>query len=151
MKKKKDLLILKGQLANQTYNGLENRIQLFDGKYTTGYRVKEIRICPSAPQNQEEVLCVVSTEPLSAVPSSFDFSSNTNVAYVCWNAPNQTEHSEWKLIIRDNMAIEDLWIGVYSTGDETLINYYMELEKWEFPAWTGAGILVENISQAGPQ
>ena len=49
------------------------------------------------------------------------------------------------------MAIEDLWIGVYSTGDETLINYYMELEKWEFPAWTGAGILVENISQAGPQ
>ena len=29
--------------------------------------------------------------------------------------------------------------------------YYIVLQKYEFPAWTGAGFLVENLGQGGPQ
>ena len=150
MKRTKKALVLKGQIALQTYNGLENRLQLFDGKFTTGYRVVDFRICPKTPTSQEEVMALLSTEPKSGVPSTFNFSDNENVAYYLWNAPNQTEHSEWKLILPDNMAIEDLWISCYTTGDESHLNYYIELEEYEFPAWTGAGTLVRNLSQGGP-
>jgi len=150
MKKSRDKLILKGQIAMNTFNGLENRLQLFDGKYTTGYRVVDFKICPKIPTSQEEVMALISTEPKSGVPSSFNFQDNENVAYYLWNAPNQTEHSEWYLIIPDNMAIEDLYIACYTTGDEPLLNYYIELEKYEFPAWQGAGTLVKNLSQGGP-
>lgn len=141
--------IMKGQIDLNTYNSNQNRLHLFDGKFTTGYRVKDFRICPQVPTNVEEVMALISTMPKTGVPSSFNFADNENVAYYLWNAPNQTEHSEWKLILPDNMAVEDLWISCYTTGDETKLNYYVELEKFTFPAWDGAGILVEGISQ-GP-
>ena len=51
----------------------------------------------------------------------------------------------------DNMVVEDLWISAYSTSESGDLNYEITLEKYEFPAWTGAGVLVENLSQAGPQ
>ena len=148
MKKTGERRILKGRITMQTYNGDENRIQLFDGKFTTGWRIEEFRIIPKSPQNQEEVLSIISTEPLTGVPSTFDFRSNTNLAYACWGVPNQAAFSTWELIVDGNMAIEDLWISCYTTGDDTDLNYYIVLQKYEFPAWTGAGVLVENLSQA---
>ena len=142
--------VITGKITMNTYNGQENRIQLFDGKFTTGYRVKDFRICPKSPQNQEEVVAVVSTEPRSGVPSSLDFSNNEEVAYSLWNVPNQTAFSSWDLILPNNMAVMDLYVACYTTGDDDYLNYYLELEKYEFTAWDGAGTLVRNQSQAGP-
>jgi len=142
--------VVKGQIAMNTHGGAENRIQLFDGKFTTGYRITEFRICPKSPQNQEEVMAVVSTEPRGGVPSTIDFSSNIEVAYSFWNVPNQVDHSSWNWVIPDNMAIQDLWVSNYTTGDDTHLNYYLILEKYEFAAWDGAATLVRNQSQAGP-
>ena len=51
----------------------------------------------------------------------------------------------------DNMAIEDMWISAYSTSESTDLNYEITLEKYSFADWDGAAILVENLSQAGPQ
>ncbi len=142
--------ILKGQIAMQTYNGLENRIQLWDGKFTTGYRIVEFRIIPKSPQNQEEVMSILSTEPKSGVPANFNFNSNENLAYATWGVPNQTYFSSWNLIVEGNMAIEDLWISCYTTGDDTDLNYYIILEKYSMTDWEGAGVLVDNLNQGGP-
>ena len=144
------LKVVKGQITMNTHSGAENRIQLFDGKFTTGYRITEFRIVPKSPQNQEEVIAVVSTEPRGAVPSTLDFSNNEEVAYSLWNVPNQTEHSSWNWVVPDNMAVQDLWVSNYTTGDDTHLNYYLILEKYEFAAWDGAATLVRNQSQAGP-
>ena len=143
--------VRKGQVTMSSYNQDYNRIQLFDGRFTTGYRITEFRICPSQPTNSEEIVSTLTSEPLSGVPSTLDFGLNTLQAVSIYNAPNQTEHSEWKLIVSDNMVIEDLWIAFYTSGDDTLCNYYIELEQYSFPAWTGAATLVENLSQGGPQ
>ena len=146
MKAVKDgIKVLKGQITLNTYNGIENRIQLWDGKFTTGYRVTEFRICPRTPTSQEEIMAIISTEPKSSLGSTFNFQDNENVAYYLWNAPNQTEHSEWKLIVDGNMAIEDLWLSVYTTGDEPLVNYYIILEKYSMSDWEGAGVLVQVV------
>ena len=134
-----------------TYNGLENRIQLWDGKFTTGYRIVEFKIIPKSPQNQEEVLSIISTEPRSGVPSNFNLSLNQELAYATWNVPNQTEYSFWNLIVEGNMAIEDLWISCYTTGDDPLLNYYIVLEKYSMSDWEGAGVLVDNLNQGGSE
>ena len=142
--------VLRGQITMNTYNGLENRIQLWDGKFTTGYRIVEFKIIPKSPQNQEEVLSIISTEPRSGVPSNFNLSLNQELAYATWNVPNQTEYSFWNLIVEGNMAIEDLWISCYTTGDDPLLNYYIVLEKYSMSDWEGAGVLVDNLNQGGP-
>ena len=143
--------VLRGQITMNTYNGLENRIQLWDGKFTTGYRIVEFKIIPKSPQNQEEVLSIISTDPRSGVPSNFNLSLNQELAYATWNVPNQTEYSFWNLIVEGNMAIEDLWISCYTTGDDPLLNYYIVLEKYSMSDWEGAGVLVDNLNQGGSE
>ena len=127
-----------------TYAGEENRLNLFDGKYTTGYRVVEFRICPRAPTQEEEVAAMLTTKVRGSVPSVFDFKYKAQVAYACWNNPNPAVASDWSLVVEGNMAIEDLWISCYTTGDDFWLNYYIVLEKYEFPAWDGAGVIAEN-------
>lgn len=136
--------VLRGTLPIQTY---KNRIQIFDGLFSTGYRIVEFRIIPKTPSDSEEIICVASTEPHTSLQTTFDFSDNENVAYAAWNVPNQTAFSDWNLVIEDNMVVEDLWISCYSTGDEVYANYYMILEKYEFTDWTGALTMVRNRSQ----
>ena len=137
--------VLRGSIPLQTY---DNRLQLFDGLFTTGFRVVEFRVIPRSPQNQEEVLALLSTEDQGQVPTTYDFNNNENIAYAAWNVPNQTEHSDWNLVIEGNMIIEDLWLSAYTTGDDTHLNYYIVLDKYTFTEWNGALTMVRNRSQS---
>ncbi len=51
------------------------------------------------------------------------------------------------------MIIEDLYMSNYFPEGETDqdVNYFIVVQKYEFKAWDGAGILVANLAQAGPQ
>lgn len=131
-----------------TMNSYSNKIQLFDGEFTSGYRITGFWICPREPTNSEEIVAMLSTENRGAVPSSVDFSSNIDVGFYLWNTPNQTEGSHWNLIVEDTMVVRDLFFSCYSTGDDTHCNYYITLEKYEFTAWDGALTMVKNKSQA---
>lgn len=142
--------VLRGQIDAGTYQGSENRIQLFDGLYTTGYRIVEFKVQDSSPTANYEMLAKLSTEPKSNI-SVTNFSDVQELAYAGWAITNSANGFEGELIVEDNMAIEDLWISAYSPSDNRTCNYYIVLEKYTFPAWDGAGILVENLSQAGPQ
>ena len=147
MKRKKGgSKVIKGQITMNTHG---NRIRLFDGKFTTGFRVTEFRILPKSPQNQEEVIAVLATKAQGAVPSTLDFGNNTQIAYSLWNTPNQTEHSSWDLVVAENMAVEDLFLSCYTTGDDTHLNFYIRLDKYDFSAWDGAGTMVAADSQTG--
>jgi len=151
MKRVKDgKRILRGQIATGTYQGSENRIHLFDGVFTTGYRIVEFKVMDGSPTANYEIFAKVSTEPKSNI-SAPDFSDVQELAYAGWAITNSANGFEGELIMEDNMAIEDLWISAYSSSDNRTCNYYLVLEKYTFPSWDGAGILVENLSQGGPQ
>jgi hypothetical protein len=142
--------VLMGNITTGTYSGSENRIQLFDGKFTTGFRVVDFQIAGDFPMAADDLSAVISTEPLSAL-GQWDWSDVQQVAWssaLSFGAASIFDH---RTILRpDNMAIEDLWINSYTTGEQTVMNYKIILEKYTFAAWDGAGILVENLSQAGP-
>ena len=141
--------VLTGQIIEGTYNGSENRIQLFDGKFTTGYRSVRFKITPRTPVSPDLVIGKLSTVPLSTV-TVWEWQDVRELAWAKWSADKYFD--EYENLREDNMVIEDLYISTYnSTTDQSAINYEIILDKYEFAAWDGAGILVENLSQAGPQ
>jgi hypothetical protein len=142
--------VLSGKIVAGSYSGTENRLQLFDGKFTTGYRVVEFRIASTTPLNAGEWMAKLSTEPKSDI-SVWDWSDVQEIAWAKYDQAVLFTGSTLAVIRPDNMTIEDLWISAYSTSESNDMNYQIVLEKYEFPAWDGAGILVENLSQAGPQ
>lgn len=141
--------VLTGQITEGTYNGQENRIQLFDGKFTTGYRIVSFQITPEDPTAEHNIIGKLSTEPLSTM-DKWNWQDVKELAWAKWQSESKVT-SHYNNLREDNMAIEDLWISVYNkVVDNALANYEIILEKYTFPAWDGAGILVENLSQAGP-
>jgi hypothetical protein len=142
--------VIMGQIQTGTYNGTANRIQLFDGKFTTGYRIVSFEIAGDLPMAADDLSAVLSTEPKSAL-GQWDFADVEQFAWssaLSFGAGSIFDH---RTIIRDdNMAIQDLWIQSYTTGEATAMNYKIVLEKYEFTAWDGASTMVRNQSQAGP-
>lgn len=142
--------VLTGQILTGTYQGAENRIQLFDGLFTTGYRIVSFRIAPQLPTGSFEILSKLSTEP-KAVIYEWNWQDVQELAWHGWNISNSASDLFYVNLREDNMVIEDLWISAYTTGEAISVNYEIILDKYSFPAWDGAGILIENLSQAGPQ
>jgi hypothetical protein len=141
--------VLTGQVTTSTYSGNENRLQLFDGKFTTGYRIVDVRIAPDFPSTGEELVGKLTTEPDSSL-GSWDFSDVEQLAWFTWGVPLGSRYTESMLIREDNMAVQDLWIQVYNPSEAVTVNYYIVLEKYEFTAWDGAATMVKNLSQSGP-
>jgi len=141
-------IAITGQIASQTYSGVENRIQLFDGKFTTGYRVIGFTVTPNQPLSEHYIMGLVSTEPKADL-AYWDFSDIEEVAWSTWNLSSGGDGTfAWGKARVDNMAVEDLWIRCYDAGEGDPVNYEIILQKYEFDAWRGALGMVRNRSQA---
>lgn len=141
--------VLTGQLVEGTYNDTENHIQLFDGKFTTGYRIVSFKLAPSNPTVSAEIMGKLTTVAKSSV-TNWHWQDVQELAWAFWGADKYQD--VYNNIREDNMVVEDLWISTYNTvTDQGLVNYEIILDKYNFDAWDGAGILVENLAQAGPQ
>jgi len=141
--------VLTGQMTTNTYQGAENRIQLFDGTFKTGYRIVSFRIAPTAPTGGFEVIAKLSTEPKSSI-SQWNWQDVQELAWSGWNISNSSSDLEYQNVREDNLVIEDLWMSIYATGEAFELNYEIILDKYNMTDWDGAGVLVENLAQGGP-
>ena len=137
-------------ITGQTTTGTRHKIQLFDGLFTTGYRITKVRIAPDFPSSGEEFVGRLDTKDGGSF-GDWNWGDIEQVAWFTWGVPLPSRFSTYELIREESIIIEDLFLVVYTTAEAGLINYYIELEKYEFPAWDGAANLVRNNSQAGPQ
>lgn len=142
--------VIMGQLTTGTYSGIENKIQLFDGKFTTGYRIVEFKIAPEQPSGGSELITKLSTEPKSTL-GYWNWDDIEELAWAGWNIPTGSRAGYFFTTREENMVIQDLWINAYNPAEATVMNYKIVLEKYEFTAWDGASVMVRNQSQAGPQ
>jgi hypothetical protein len=148
---KKGRKIIRGMLQTGSYGGIDNKIHLWDGKFTTGYRLVELRVVPQLPSSLFELTVKLSTEPKSSI-GYVKMQDVEEIAWAGWNLPSQTTGVEnFSIIAEDNMIVEDLWIQGFAgqTGEDFWFNYYLVFEKYEFTAWDGAATMVRNQSQAG--
>lgn len=137
--------VIRGQMLTNT----NLKIQLFDGKFTTGYKVVKFEIMENFPTTGKTMVSKLSTEKKTNF-GYFTWSDNEELAWAASNNPISTRWGDFALIDPTNMIIEDLFVNAYSDGESILMNYFIELEKYEFTAWDGAGQMVRNQSQAGP-
>ena len=148
MKKAGKLLTMRGQVTGSV-NG--HKLQIFDGKYTTGYRVVEFYIAPDNPQDDNKITAKLTTNK-NASNQKWNWGDSQELAWHSWGIPRGLAGGDFFLIDEENMVIEDLYLCVLDSSDPVgPVNYYIVLQKYEFPAWTGAGFLVENLGQGGPQ
>tara|TARA_Y100001938_G_scaffold137677_1_gene202198 strand:- start:48 stop:494 length:447 start_codon:yes stop_codon:yes gene_type:complete len=139
------LKTLTGQITNNTYDGSENRIQLFDGLFTTGYKILSFKVTPNVPSAAQEITAKLSTEPKSTV-TEWDWSDVEEVAWAYWASDQATLTSDYLNIRDDTMVIQDLWVS--GGGADGTINYEIVLEKYSFADYEGAINMIRNKSQA---
>lgn len=147
MKRMKDGdMTLIGQMAGNT----RKRFNLFDGKFTTGFKIKKFMIVDYSPSGAYESVGTLTTDE-HTVSAFWDFADVTEVGWTSTNAPTfgHTLTLASGIVRPETIIVEDLFLGIYSTADNRQVNYYIELEKYEFAAWDGAANMVRNNSQGG--
>jgi hypothetical protein len=124
------------------------RLLLFDGEFSTAYKIQKFVITPKDPASSAELTCKLITinSPHSVY---WNFQINTELAWAAWNIPISSRFGQYELIDRDNLVVEDLYID-FSGPSSTDINYYIELEKFDVGLNVGAYTMVRNSSQDFP-
>ena len=139
-----------------------HKIQLFDGKFDTGYRLVSFEMFPSTLDsgNFTSVSGKLSTAELplpTAAAEAFNADNNAEIAwslffYDATPASNPFDLGPFTVIDPDNLIVEDLYLYVsensYSAYSDVKVNYIMTFEKYEFNDWQGALSMVRNRSQA---
>ena len=135
--------IIRGKIDSD--NTGTTRMQLFDGRFDTGYKVTGVAIAPGGwATDSADCFLILSTIEDSAMNAfNPDWSVNTQIAWAGISTLTSEEltGSMYNVVDPENMVIEDLYIAV--RGDVGT-NYMIFLEKYEFPDWQGASTMVRN-------
>jgi hypothetical protein len=132
------------------------RIQLFDGRFDTAYRIVNFETVIVNPTvNEEWRVCLTSQATPEGAAPVFDFSDNTQLAWA-WGGNNYASgtgsatFSKFDIIDPENLIVQDIWIigeQVNTTGANAGINYIITLEKYDISEAHGAITMVSNYSQ----
>ena len=138
----------RGQITS--VDSLMKKIQLFDGRFDTGFRVVffEVSLQDRSSNATESVSAKLSTE-LLADNTKWDWDDNREIGWALAAADSNglAVSTPQTIIDPDNLIVEDLYIGGYSYSDAEEINYMIILEKYDITDWQGALAMVRNRSQ----
>ena len=127
------------------------KIQLFDGRFDTGYRITRFEVAGEAmgDANGDSIAAKLVTELSTTPGGDWQWDDNTEIGWSLFTyAMNGTLPFGTKTVIdKDNMVIEDLYIYVNTFGEGGM-NYLIEMDKYEISDWEGALGMVRNRSQA---
>ena len=121
------------------------RIQLFDGRYDTGYRLHKFIITPQRVLEAEEVSAKLMTEEKTHGVNWF-WARQSEIGWASWNAPTNSRFGQFDLVDHEAIVVEDLFIDASGDSAEVL-NYYIEMEKVSISDWEGALAMVRNSNQ----
>ncbi len=141
MKKVGEYTVL-GSLNSPDTGGASKRIQLFDGRFDTGYRVKDFQIMTKDPMfNNIEFTAKLTTR--ENTNRFFNWQNNDQVA---WAFGEDTITGFKGLVDPENLIVEDLFIYAATSSDAD-INYMIVMEKYEFSEWKGALTMATERSE----
>jgi len=128
------------------------RIQLFDGRFDTGYRVTGFVVSLSYRDDASTInaSAKLMTEQ-SGGNTYWNWAKNSEIAWASAQADanHPMPSNEYSIVDPDNMIIEDLWIGAMVYNDQEVeVNYMITMEKYEISDWQGALTMSRNKSQA---
>jgi len=143
--------VITGQMAVNTVN---LRIHLFDGKYTTGYRLVGFNVADKSPLGTNSFMATLYTEKdavTSVTKDAWNWTDVRQVGWGLWQGQHATLTTPWINIREESLIIEDLYLANYGSTDDTFMNYEIILEKYDIAAWDAAGAMIRNQSQSGSE
>jgi len=137
-----DLYTIRGKVGHEEIK----RIQLFDGKFTTAYKVVSISTMPATFSATADCsIILATTESINLNP---DFSDNTQIGWASLAFDvNYGSSGSVSIIDPDNLIVEDLYIAGFNNDSSKETNYMVTLEKYDITDWKGALTMVRNRSQ----
>lgn len=148
MKQIGDTYIMRGQILEGT--GQTQRLQLFDGKYTTAFKVVKFVIAGiRADDTSSDCVAKLMTKDNGINADFWDWNDSREIGWA------STDHrtadgvlQSFSLVDPSNLIVEDLFITAASRSSANpSINYYLELEKYEVPEFGGLISLIKNKAQ----
>ena len=139
-------------IMGQMDRGTVERITLFDGEFSTGYRVLEVKTSlQDALVIDQACIITVATEAAAAT-GSWNWSDNRQIAWGSFAYEKGTGGaggpSAFNVVDPDNLVVEDLYIFAEDKlAENDRINYMIVMEKYEFSDWRGALAMVRNSAQ----
>ena len=135
----------RGTISEQdTEAGLPEKIALFDGRFDTGYKVKEFYIWAVNYSGSSHPDCVgkLATNERASTAST-EFMNANNNAEIAWAATAGSTDgglgfAEGGVVDPDNLVVEDLYVYARHAGTTGPANYMVIMEKYEFNTWRGA-------------
>jgi hypothetical protein len=130
------------------------RIILNDGRFDTGYVITRFEIVISDPDNSgvDSYGVLLVDEPASTSNVIWDLESNVQIGWASMTAVGSAtgpQAQPFSLVDRDNLVIEDLFIYTETNAAGLNdVNYYIEMDKYEFNDSKGALAMVRNRSQS---
>ena len=136
--------------ASGLTDGDEVRVNVFDGDYTTGYKLVEFHIFGGDAVHND---CSgrVTTQP--DLPSGDDdFWDAGDTRQIAWSAANGAtdtiSYETFSLVDPENLIMEEVYVGIRARdATNNRINYFLRFEKYELPPYRGSLAMVENRSQ----
>jgi hypothetical protein len=136
----------------ETDAGEPQKIPLFDGKFTTGYRVTRFQVWGSTIVGSGGFVAGKLSKNEFGVTSNVDFFRADDDNQIAWSqsagATDGGAHTMGDFIIdRDNMIVEDIYVygRANVAGDE--VNYLIEMDKYEISDWKGALTMARDKAQ----
>ena len=132
--------------------GRPQKIQLFDGRFDTGYKVIDFRIWSSNYSGSNNPDCIgklATVDNLPGGPTSFMHADD--VREIAWaTSAGSTDGGLGfgeAIIDPENFIVEDLFVYVRSTLDDIPINYLVTMEKFDTTETKGALAMIRNNAQ----
>ena len=128
------------------------RVNLFDGSYATGFKVKEFYVGPNKVESTVGNSYSIKLATEENLPFAFrwDWNKNTEIAWASMSFDaNGIMGTPMNVVDPDNMIVEDLFIYAYNNSGEAM-NYMVVMEKFDIGLTKGAYTLVRNNSQNFP-
>lgn len=143
--KQKDRVTLKGQVVTRAGPEAPQKLQLFDGRFDTGYRITKFVIYPKEVDNTTVniFMAKLGISPNIGDARDFNWQDNREVAWAstAFDANGISMSGTIDLPTDyDSIVIEDLYLYSWevATGAAVDLNYFIELERVELTDAMGA-------------
>jgi len=137
----------------ETEAGTPQKISLFDGKFTTGYKITDFKIwCATVTGNSADVVGKLSKNEFG-VTTQANFLRADDDNQIAWaGGEGFSDHLQGitSIIDPDNLIVEDLYVYVRSNdaaGSTTPVNYLITMEKYQISDWQGALSMARDKQQ----
>jgi hypothetical protein len=138
---------VRGKITSATIE----RIRLFDGRFDTGYVITKFMMIINDPDNSGvDCYGILGTQE-DTIGTQWNLSRQDQIGWASMNAAGSATGPQsfpFHLVDRDNLVVEDLYVYAETNAAAAICNYYIEMDKYEFPTAKGALTMVRNKQQA---